>query len=280
MLGRHRSGTTWVTNLIAAHPKVYTPEHQVHQGQKESAFFSSLVPYCRNGFLETDRRAIGAIFERSDYWYLLFPENPPVLDIEKLGVAGYFSRAMDEAARRRGCTHWVEKTPAHSLFLGDLLRWFPKAKFIAVQRSRLETVRSNVYKSGNPKRMRDWFKAAMWGEIYAKAIRLNRRNVCLVKYEALLEDFASESKRISAYIGLGDTASLMSRWAPDSSYDGVPPIVPIRFRVIIWIVRCLFYLIPARFGMLAGRLWFVMRGGVLPRGFFLLYRGMGRSKIE
>ncbi len=67
VIGRHRSGTTWVTNLIASHPKIFTPEHQKHQGQDESAFFSSVVPYCHMGSAETDRLAISTIFEHSDF---------------------------------------------------------------------------------------------------------------------------------------------------------------------------------------------------------------------
>jgi hypothetical protein len=129
VIGRHRSGTTWVTNILASHHKVFTPTHEAHRGQHESEFFSSLVPYCRQGKTSTDRMAIRSIFERSDFWHLLFPEEAPSLDIDRLGVLGYFEGALDEAARLRDCTHWVEKTPAEGAYVaGQLVKAILKCR--------------------------------------------------------------------------------------------------------------------------------------------------------
>lgn len=40
VFGRHRSGTTWVTNVLMSHKKVFSPNHETHNGQHESAFFA------------------------------------------------------------------------------------------------------------------------------------------------------------------------------------------------------------------------------------------------
>lgn len=244
VIGRHRSGTTWMTNILASHPNVFTPQHRLHQGQHESAFFSSLLPYCHMGKTESDRRAISAIFERSDYWHLLFENGSPDLDIEKEGVYGYFSKSMDMAAEQKGCTHWVEKTPRHTLCLPILLKEYPDASFVAVERSRIETVRSNVYKFGDPKNPVDWVKAAIWGEIYSKIIKKNRASILIVRYSDLQNKYDDTLKKILNYVGLECDSGIYSQWAPDSSFDGTSPDVALSKRVLIGVVKILFGFIP------------------------------------
>ena len=68
VLGRHRSGTTWLSNVLAAFPEIYAPAHELHHGTHESAFFSHLVPYCNGGRTAVDLLAIKRLFERSDYF--------------------------------------------------------------------------------------------------------------------------------------------------------------------------------------------------------------------
>ena len=63
VLGRHRSRTTLLANIVASHPKIFTPEHEAHRGQHESEFFSSVVPYCRLADTPTDRLALRALSE-------------------------------------------------------------------------------------------------------------------------------------------------------------------------------------------------------------------------
>ena len=58
VLGRHRSGTTWVSNILASVPGIYSPSHPLHKGAHESAYFSLLIPYCNLGMTAADLRAV------------------------------------------------------------------------------------------------------------------------------------------------------------------------------------------------------------------------------
>lgn len=272
VLGRHRSGTTWVSNILSAHDEVFTPEHAEHQGQHESAYFSHLVPYCRHGRTSADRLAIRAIFERSDFWHLLFPQRGPTLDIEGLGSEGYFRAAMSEAARLRGCSRWLEKTPAHTVFLGDLLAAFPQAGFVAVKRDLMDAVRSNVYRKDKPGKILNWFRSAIWGELYNKIIKANRTRLYLVSYEALRDDYSREVRGLLEYLGLCPSRCGENEWAPDSSYPDEAPAVPWRFRAAIRVVQGVFAFIPAGICERAGRAW-MGRARPLPPWFFRVYHG-------
>lgn len=275
VIGRHRSGTTWLANILASHPKVFTPSHEAHRGQHESEFFSSVVPYCRIGETQTDRIAIRAILERSDFWHLLFPEEGPSIDIEKLGIHGYFSAALDEAARLRDCTHWVEKTPAHTLLLGELLDAFPDATFVGVERDRLDMARSNVHRFANPKKLKDWVRVAVWNEIYVKIFRLYCDRVHVVRYENLLRDFDGELEALLRVTGLDDVGNLQSNWAPNTSFENgkQPPEVASLHQIVISVVALVFRVIPGRFCEAFARNRVKKLDKPLPHHFFRVFAG-------
>lgn len=259
--------------MLAAHPTVYTPEHEAHKGQHESAYFSSLVPYCRNAKSEADRRALSAIFERSDFWHLLFPGDPPVLDVDSLGIYGYFREAMDKAAIQRGCSHWLEKTPAHTVFLRDLIRAYPCARFVAVQRDPVDAVRSNVYRSANPHQLRRWVQSAIWGEVYRKILSLHREDLLLIRYEDLQADFSRETSRLYDHIGLDAGEVRESSWARDSTFSREVPNVPLRFRIVIQLIEMVFRAMPAKWCEWAARA-VMKRRRPLPPWFFRVFQGV------
>jgi hypothetical protein len=273
VLGAPRSGTTWLTNILASHPNVFTPQHEQHYGQHESAYFSNLLCYCRWGKSESDRLALSAIFERSDYWHLLFPNCSPTLDITKLGVNGYFREAMDQAARMRGCTHWTENTPTHTLMLHYLIQAFPDAVFLAIIRRRDDVICSHVYKFGNPNRLLAWVKASIRTEIYFKIIHLYQKRITLISYETLLTNFKEEKRRISFAINLALEDSMHSQWEANSSYGLKRPSIPLGCRFSIMLISYLFKLIPSRIAECLVKIWFRFHQRPLAPWFFRVYRG-------
>lgn len=273
VLGRHRSGTTWVTNLLAAHPQVFTPQHEQHQGQHESAYFSNLLRYFSWGKTYSDRLALAAVFERSDYWHLLFPSSAPNLNIEELGVYKYFEEAMNQAAFSRKCTHWVENTPGHTLMIPYLLTQFPHARFFVVERGIRDTIQSNVYKFGNPNKSWSWIKASIWTEAYSKLISRYRKHVTLIKYERLLESFENERNRLFTAADLRLEGEFSPQWEPDSSYDGRPPRIPLRFRFFLRLVHSVSRAVPSLLAEWVIRAWLQHRRPSLPIWLFRVYGG-------
>ena len=149
VLGRHRSGTTWLSNIIASYPDVYAPQHPLHHGIHESAFFSRLVPYCNGGRTAADLLAIKHLFESSDYFLLTGLERGP--DIVVNGYAKYFRIVMDAAATKHGARYWLEKTPSHTLHARFLAESYPDAVLLAVVRNTGDVVASNVHGFGKPR---------------------------------------------------------------------------------------------------------------------------------
>lgn len=274
VLGHYRSGTTWVANLLETHPDVYTPTHPQHHGQHESAFFSSLLPYCSWGRTAQDRIALRAIFECSDYWHLLFPEDPPEIDAASLSPDAYFRRCMDEAARRRGCSHWIEKTPTHTLLLGYLVKAFPDALFLAVDRDRQSVVRSYMFNSDDPYSIWGWVTRAMMVEVFRKVVHRYRSFVIEIRYENLRNRPEQTLRYAYEKLNLGVPGSIESKWPANSSFASAPVHVPLRFRLVVTLVSFIFRLVPdgwcERIGMRGLR---DMDNQTLPSWFFRVFQG-------
>lgn len=274
VVGHYRSGTTWVTNLLEAHPDVYTPTHPKHHGQHESAFFSDLLPYCAWGRTEQDRIAMRAIFECSDYWHLLFPQDPPNIEASGKTPEEYFRECMDLAAQRRGCSHWLEKTPTHTLLLGYLIKAYPDAHFVAVERSSQDVVRSYMFNSDDPYSMWGWATRAMMVVVFQKVIHRYRSSVMKIRYEDLRDSPEETLRSLYGYLDLRIPDQSGSKWPANSSFKQAPVQVALRFRIIVTLMTSVFSLIPGAWCERIGLRHFRdAKNKVLPGWFFHVFRG-------
>ena len=214
ILGRHRSGTTWLANILASQPEVHAITHERHQGVHESAYMSHLVPHCGHGRTEADRQEIKRLFEQSDFFALSGLTKGP--DIGQLGTGGYFRAVMDAGAGRSHARYWLEKTPANTLIARRLREVFPDAVFLAIVRDHREVVASLVYGFGDPASAYDWFRQSVLTAIYEKVIAASGATV--IRYESLVQDYEGSLARILALLGLSPDSLPHSEFRRNSLY--------------------------------------------------------------
>jgi len=268
VLGRHRSGTTWLSNVLAAFPEIYAPAHELHHGTHESAFFSHLVPYCNGGRTAVDLLAIKSLFERSDYFLLTGLDSGP--DIVEHGLVEYFRLVMEAAAHRHGARFWLEKTPAHTLLTAFLARSYPDAVLLGIVRDARDVVASNVHGFGNPRSFRAWLWQAVVTGIYERIVARDNR-VYVIRYEDLRDRHADTVRAVARHLSLDDRAVPASRYASNTSYrsDEAP-------RIRGWqstAIACGLLLARACPASWVDRLvnrWWFLRSATLPRWFFAL----------
>ena len=214
ILGRHRSGTTWLANIFASLPEIHAITHERHQGVHESAYFSHLVPHCGHGRTDADRTEIKRLFEQSDFFALSGLKQGP--DIGQLGTAGYFRSVMDAGASRNNARYWLEKTPANTLLARRLREAFPDALFLAIVRDYREVVASLVYGFGDPASMSDWFRQSVLTAIYEKVIAASGATV--IRYESLVRDYDGSLARILGLLGISPGSPPRSAFRQNSLY--------------------------------------------------------------
>lgn len=126
VVGLHRSGTTWIFDMLTAHPEV--------AGVFESGLFSAnlgVAPlfapehwYPDEGRLESDRRFFGASFRLNQ----LIDREEVLRDLRDL-TGRWLARALQRDHR-----YLVEKTPQHLATMTTIAELFPGAAFIHVIR--------------------------------------------------------------------------------------------------------------------------------------------------
>ncbi|MFY8327034.1 sulfotransferase family protein [Pseudoalteromonas sp. ZZD1] len=265
IVGRHRSGTTWLANILASHKDVYTPVHLEHKGQHESAFFCNVVPYCTEGN-EVNINKLIDVFTKSDFYNLLLETGQIKTDKIIKTEYDYFSGVMDCAASNAECGAWVEKSPSHTLILNDLIDNYPEAVFVAIKRNFLDTVTSNIYGFSNPHSLLAWIKVSIWTCIFEKIIEANRKKILLITYEELVEGISL--KKVLDYAGLESTEDVSSKWTPSSSYKGTSkPKIKLRAKVLAYSVKAIFKLVPSVLCVHYGKYW-VSHNKKLPLWFY------------
>ncbi len=231
VLGLQRSGTTWLATLLGGHPDVACVEAEDHFGIHESIFFSHFARAY--GDLADD--ACFARFARdfidSDYYILTELEASFLWQRRPRGYAEAFRAVMDEVARRRGASLWVEKSPHHTLLADDLARLFPDSRFIGVVRGVQGQVRSRVYAPGRdpgsyPGRASPILAGCAASALYRRFLRgFDARHgssgrTLMVAFEDLVADKAAVMRRVADFLGAAYLPVLTEeRFGRNSSFD-------------------------------------------------------------
>jgi hypothetical protein len=233
ILGWGRSGTTWLSNLLAQHPDIATVI-EPGRGSFESAYFSEVAGRYGdlneiNNFIE-----LCAVLAQSAFFRYAGVGLEQLVREYPADYGELFHRVMDEFAADKGRRVWTEKTPAHTLRADEIYAAIPGALFIAIERNARDVLRSHMgrleasRRAGRVKvgRLGLGIKTAQWiltWQHYGNRIeRLSRRlpeRLLRMRYENLLEDTEAEMRRVCEFLELDfDTAMLHSPYRPNSVF--------------------------------------------------------------
>ncbi len=231
ILGLQRSGTTWIANMLAGSGAVAAVTAPEHRGVHESIFFSHFAR-AFGAFDDPEaRRRFRDAFERSDY-FLLTGLDRQVLDdalAQASDFAGVFAIIMDAVAARDRTTHWLEKSPHHTLLADELAARFPDARFLCVTRSSRTLIASRLAAYGRDPsrgvtRAADILRGALVNALYSRQMTRfaaqHRNTALLVHYDDLVQNNAAGRRRIVDFLALDvSPEALVSAFAPNTSHD-------------------------------------------------------------
>jgi hypothetical protein len=188
IIGMPRSGTTWLGQLLQAHPEV------VGLDAGESRLFVALRHLWRN-HARADGEGISTLVGRAE-------------------LVGAVRRYCDGLFATDAGTHFVEKTPAHSFHLPTIREVYPDAWIIHLVRDARDVVRSlSELEFGQPDVRRGALSWARGERIIARdtAGMARYRNV---RYEDLVADPVGVAADLMRWVGLPVDEAVVDAIAP------------------------------------------------------------------
>ncbi|HMI92242.1 MAG TPA: sulfotransferase [Polyangiales bacterium] len=205
ILGRGRSGTTWLARTLTQHPRIaVAPEGLFVLDLFDRYAPRPLSPEARTRFCADLRR------ERRMHGWHLQPQRvaarlhalPEPVRYAQACAAVYESYAADTLGRS-GLTWIGDKNPLHALFGARLAQLFPDARFVHLSRDHRDNVRSfrsAAFDLGHPGAL-----AYRWRRYNQEILSLAERapgRVLSLRFEDVLQRPQHELARICAFLEL------------------------------------------------------------------------------
>lgn len=196
VLGTPRSGTTLLTRLLDAHPRIFlTNENgalvQMHHAltgmrQKRPAG----LPY------DIDSK------EFYEEWSAMIDELVPLL------VKSFYGRLLGPK-RASAITYWGDKHPHFDACLPSLLRWYPEARYIYIVRHPIDVLHSiaRMNRWDHDRAFEHWKTITGQYERQVETIPSSARLV--VRYEDLTADIGSSVSRVLEWLELDTTPAIL-----------------------------------------------------------------------
>jgi molybdopterin-biosynthesis enzyme MoeA-like protein len=211
IVGMPRSGTTLLSNLLNASEEIYFPQ--------ETHFFSQLNKFKKNE---------GKLKKTFEKFYLNKNEiyfKSWNLDINKIEeLAGLNEKELFEdlicllqKQNKKQFESWGEKTPIHFVYINEILKIYPKAKFVHIIRDPRDVFISMIASS--------WVKIFPFEEKISQykiscQIHLSTsENICSVKYEDLVKEPEKNLKKIFSFTNLNYTDQILHNFNKDENLN-------------------------------------------------------------
>ncbi len=184
-MGCPRSGTSVLSWSIAAHTETWLGP--------ESDFMKNMFPMAKEMY------AMG-ITRRDKHW--LSGQN--VSEDELIKYLGEGINAL--YTNRSGGKRWIEQTPLYSLFIDDIGRAFPDAKFVHILRDGRQVVNSMINSGFDTKWSNDFkFACKTWARYVNELMEFGDKypeRIYILRMEKLLANPIEEMKSLSRYLNL------------------------------------------------------------------------------
>ncbi len=225
ILGKHRSGTTWLGNQLSQHQEIAGVVHELHLGIHESAYFSAVLN--RYGDLSDYNNFVEfvEVIGSSDYFRLAGADKAFLYSLWPDTYEGIFEKVMEKYASEKGSKYWIEKSPTHSVYVEMLSKAYPAAKFISIQRKLQGVLASTMQIHDGAsffQRIGIVFSTVLSWTFFNKTINNYKKNsnqILALKYESFRSDQELTMKKISDFLDIPyDPQTCVQAFAPNTSF--------------------------------------------------------------
>ena len=148
--GKHRSGTTFLANLLLDHPQIagvyYPGDSDIYRGGIfESCFFDIIDNRYGDISIFENYVEFASVVSKSEYFIQAGCSFEELISYYGADYPTVFRCVMDKFAEQKSAAYWIEKTPSHTLLAKTIKKYYPDAKFIGIIRSEVDTALSSLH---------------------------------------------------------------------------------------------------------------------------------------
>ncbi|MCS3755668.1 sulfotransferase family protein [Salinibacter ruber] len=276
VVGKHRSGTTWLSNLLLDHPQIAGIQHEAHRGIHESAFFSHVEGRYGDLSVFSNYVEFASVVSRSDYFRLAGVSFDELMKLYPSTYAEVFRAVMDQYAEQRGVKYWIEKSPMHTHYMRQIVESYPDAQFVGIWRNPVDAAFSWLKcQKGieSPlQRLRELGRFTVnkyIADVWMKDMKKEcPERVYIIQYESLVDRREEVLDDICQFLNVA-TSEVRARYAANTSYSGKReeqrrPKYEIKF--VQWLYYSGLRVVPGTVFQVAKR--FAQKREPLPHWFF------------
>ena len=219
VIGRERSGTKWLTNLIANHPQIACVQSSVHGGVLETNLLDKMEKLFGSLAIEENRIGFNLCMKETAFFKLTGLPGSFIDESDCHDSVDFFVKMMDQYATNNNCTGWVQKT--NSLLAEKVRARIPNVRIIVMAREPIANLVSTSrtshidFKYLNVGRM-------MAGYIYAMKFEdkfCKKHDIPKIKFENLKSDRVETMRSVFDILGYNaDESNLADQFEKNTSF--------------------------------------------------------------
>lgn len=190
VIGKNRSGTKWLSNIIARHNDIASVQGDEFGGILECNLFLTFPAAFGCLSYKENYCAMASAFSKTSFFQLTGLDESLLFNRQIADYCEFFRHVMDAYAEKSRKSRWLQK--ASPLALPMLYASFPDARFVLTSRNMVDNIRSSLglrllHKDARPTGLA---RASALYYLSEKTARLyeGKPNVIKVTYEDLRRD--------------------------------------------------------------------------------------------
>ena len=220
VIGLNRSGTKWLSNLIAEHREVYAVQHADHFGILESNVFNDFARMFPNLESVESQIAFASMWKESDFVQITGVDLVDILMTHRLrNVFEAFKLLMSAATAQNNAKCWLQKcSPVQFAEVG---KQFVESKKILIERNFNDVLVSAIENSklsrGKSSELRLALNYCLQNQVLGNIRRSH--DVFCVSYENLKADPRQTFANVMEFLGLDPTMRQECQFIPNTSFS-------------------------------------------------------------
>jgi len=223
VIGRNRSGTKWLSNILLNHTAVAGVQSEHKNGIAETDVFGPMQRVVGDIRRAENYVAFVAIWSQTDFFRASGADAEMFLTCSPRPTTMFeaFRLLMEWVAARQGRPFWLQKTAADDRS-ERILKHYPDARVVTIQRGLMGNLWSTLANATRQQRDSSAIRSAIGYALDEKNLaRLQRKGALAVRYEDLRNNTETETRRVCEALGLQFEPDMIDvRFRPNTSFQG------------------------------------------------------------